>query len=92
MACWLPAWLAVRLQWAVGCCVCKINKSLNCCYRRRGGRMRGHWPRAQGQRAERGMQDADADADADASASADALTGASPKSVSGMFNGRISFH
>jgi len=54
--------------------------------------MRGHWPRAQGQRAERGMQDADADADADASASADALTGASPKSVSGMFNGRISFH
>nr|DAA03406.1 TPA_inf: HDC19649 [Drosophila melanogaster] len=20
MACWLPAWLAVRLQWAVGCC------------------------------------------------------------------------
>lgn len=58
--------------------------------------MRGHWPRAPGQRAERGMQDADADADADASADAsadaDALTGASPKSVSGMFNGRISFH
>jgi len=44
---------------------------------------RGHWPWG---KSGEGVQDADADANADA------LTAASPKSVSGMFNGRISFH